>query len=120
MRFGQDGDQAARHSGIVADHQETCRLGGQGESLDICRREGAVEGKRLEMQLDEDRIERVLDDTRVAPGGAGRDPRALEQHDPATRDREVRRARHADDPAADHDDVRCGIDGERLAGHRGR
>ncbi len=81
------------------------RLSGQRESLDTRGREGTVERERLEMQLDQDRIERMLDDPRVAAGRAGRDLRSFEQDDPATGCREVRRARNADDPAADHDDV---------------
>ena len=105
---------------VVGHHQEPGRLGGQRESLETGLGEGAVEGQGLEMQVDEDRIERVLDDPRVAPGCSGRDLRPLEQHDAAARCREVGRAGDADDPAADHDDVGRRIGGAEDAGHRGR
>jgi hypothetical protein len=58
------------------------------------------------VELDEHRIERMLDHPRVPARGAGADLGSFDEDDSTTGRGQVRRHRRADDPATDHDDVR--------------
>ena len=107
-RWGWDAASAAarrlRSIDIARDAQQPCGTGREGQSVQL-----AIERDRLEMQVDEDAVERVLDDARVAPGRTGTDLVPLEQEHPATGGGEMVRGGDPDDPAADDDDIRGGL-----------
>jgi hypothetical protein len=96
--FGQAGGLAR----VVGHVQEPGRAVGQVEAV---VREGAIEPERGQVQLHEDRVERVLDDPRVATGRARADRVTLDEDHPPAGLRQVRRGRDADDAAAEDDDV---------------
>jgi hypothetical protein len=91
----------------VGDHQQAGRL--------VCQREAADPGRLdaldtarpcREMQLEQHGVERMLDDPRIPPRRASRDPGPLDEHDrrPASRQRD--RSRRPGDPPRDDDHIR--------------
>ena len=107
-RWGWDAASAAARPCAPSTSRVTLSspagLAGNGQSV-----QRAIKRDRLEMQVDEDAVERVLDDARVAPGRPGTDLVPLEQEDPATGGGEMVRGGDPDDPAADDDDIRGGL-----------
>jgi len=121
MRQGQLVRQTLREGDIVRDEHEPDRLRRQGEARFAVLGERAVQADGLEVQADEHLVERVLHHSRIAPGGPGRELLALEKDHLAAGSRQVGRARHADDAATDHEDVRWPDGGRRRkTGHRRR
>ncbi len=104
MGCRERGGEALRSIDIARDAQQPCGTGREGQSVQL-----AIERDRLEMQVDEDAVEWVLDDARVAPGRPGTDLVPLEQEHSATGGGEMVRGGDADDPAADDDDIRGGL-----------
>src|SRR6185436_19751257 len=68
--------QPTRAVDVTGDAEEPGRLGRQGEPLEV-----AIERDRFEVELDEHRIDRMLDHPRVPAGGAGADLGSLDEDD---------------------------------------
>ena len=95
--------------GLVRRHVEQAGRFGTDAEPDVGRGEVPIQRERLAIQPREDRVERVLDDARVGPRGARREPVPFDERDPGAGLCEERGRGGPDDPAADDDDVGCGL-----------
>ena len=100
---------------IAADQQEAGRFRRQPEQLRLLLREAPVALEGAQVQLREHRIDRMLDDARVASGCGSRDGMRFEDADAGPGRGEMLGNRHADDAGADDRDVGSGASqGRRL------
>ena len=102
-RVAAPGTRRGSGARLVGDEQQADVVRGQREPAP----ERPVVLDRLLVEVDERRVERVLDDARVAPGRARGDRLALVEHDARARLGQERRQRAADDAAADDREVRA-------------
>ena len=97
--------QRLRDVRVEGRHEHPGRPLGQHERPAGSCRQGAIQPQRLAIQLDHDRVERMLDDTGVAPRCARAERRPLHQQHRPPRRREMRGRGRPDDASADDDHV---------------
>ena len=103
---------------VVGHAQHADRCVRQPEPIIDALGDGAVQAQRLEVQRDEDRVERMLDDPRVAAGRSRSDRGLLEQDDASPALCQVSGSGHADDAATDDRDIEAGLGRQgRATGH---